>query len=335
MASAYEGRDTMGKANVPMGGIALADSALSLIWDSTRLRLLVEIGRQGSVSAAARAIGIGQPTASEHLRTLEGAAGQRLVERNGRGSTLTEAGKLLALHAGQALQTLQAGEEELRLLAGLEAGTIHIGASTTPGVYLLPDTLGCFRRDHPNVTVEVEIASSGEILDRLLEGRVQLALVGEAEADERIQLEPFIGDEIVGVAKPGLLTLRGGRADPKQLAEQTLLVREARSSTRRVSERALARAQIWPERIWELDSGEAIKRAAREGLGVAFLSRYAVAEEIERGELEAFRIGKPLQRNLHVARLARRPFSPSERGFVATLTRCCSKNEAYAADCVR
>jgi DNA-binding transcriptional LysR family regulator len=275
------------------------------------------------------------PPASEHLRTLEGAAGQRLVERNGRGSTLTEAGKLLALHAGQALQTLQAGEEELRLLAGLEAGTIHIGASTTPGVYLLPDTLGCFRRDHPNVTVEVEIASSGEILDRLLEGRVQLALVGEAEADERIQLEPFIGDEIVGVAKPGLLTLRGGRADPKQLAEQTLLVREARSSTRRVSERALARAQIWPERIWELDSGEAIKRAAREGLGVAFLSRYAVAEEIERGELEAFRIGKPLQRNLHVARLARRPFSPSERGFVATLTRCCSKNEAYAADCVR
>jgi molybdate transport repressor ModE-like protein len=325
----------MGKANVPMGGIALADSALSLIWDSTRLRLLVEIGRQGSVSAAARAIGIGQPTASEHLRTLEGAAGQRLVERNGRGSTLTEAGKLLALHAGQALQTLQAGEEELRLLAGLEAGTIHIGASTTPGVYLLPDTLGCFRRDHPNVTVEVEIASSGEILDRLLEGRVQLALVGEAEADERIQLDPFIGDEIVGVAKPGLLTLRGGRADPKQLAEQTLLVREARSSTRRVSERALARAQIWPERIWELDSGEAIKRAAREGLGVAFLSRYAVAEEIERGELEAFRIGKPLQRNLHVARLARRPFSPSERGFVATLTRCCSKNEAYAAGCVR
>jgi molybdate transport repressor ModE-like protein len=324
----------MGKTNVPMGGIALTDSALSLIWDSTRLRLLVEIGRQGSVSAAARTIGIGQPTASEHLRTLEGAAGQRLVERNGRGSTLTEAGTLLALHAGQALQTLQAGEEELQRLSGLEAGTIHIGASTTPGVYLLPDTLGCFRRDHPNITIEVEIASTGEILDRLLAGRVQLALVGEADPDERIQLEPFIGDEIVGVAKPGSLTLRNGRANPKELAGQTLLVREPRSSTRRVSERALASAHIWPERTWELDSSEAIKRAAREGLGVAFLSRYAVAEEIERGELEAFRIGKPLQRNLHVARLARRPLSPSERGFVETLTRCCAKSEAYAAGCV-
>jgi len=314
----------------------LADSTLSRVWDFNRMRLLVEIGRQGSVSAAARAIGIGQPTASEHLRTLEGAAGQRLVERNGRGSRLTEAGQLLALHAGRALQTLRAGEEELHRLAGLEAGTIHIGASTTPGVYLLPDTLGCFRRDHPNVNVEVEIASTGEILDRLLAGQIQLALVGEAEPDKRIQLEPFISDEIVGVARPGLLTLRNGRATPKELAEQTLLVREPRSSTRRVSERALASARVWPARTWELDSSEAIKRAAREGLGIAFLSRYAVAEEVQRGELEPFRIAgrPPLERNLHIARLARRPFTPSERGFVETLTRCCSKNEAYAADCV-
>jgi molybdate transport repressor ModE-like protein len=314
----------------------VADSTLSLVWDSTRLRLLVEIGRQGSVSAAARAVGIGQPTASEHLRTLEGAAGQRLVERNGRGSRLTEAGELLALHAGQALQTLSAGEEELRRLVGLEAGKIHIGASTTPGVYLLPDTLGCFRRDHPNVDVEVEIASTGEILDRLLAGRVQLALVGESDPDERIHLEPFIGDEIVGVAKPGLLTLKEGRARSNELREQTLLVREPGSSTRRVSERALAAARIWPAHTWELDSSEAIKRAAREGLGIAFLSRYAVAEEIERGELEPFRIAgqRPLERRLHVAHLARRPLSPSERGFVATLTRCCAKNEAYAAGCV-
>jgi molybdate transport repressor ModE-like protein len=300
------------------------------------MRLLVEVGRGGSVSAAARAVGIGQPSASEHLRILEGAAGQRLVERNGRGSRLTEAGETLALHAAQALQTLDAGEEELRRLAGLESGTIHIGASTTPGIYLLPDTLGCFRRDHPNVTVEVEIASSGEMLDRLLAGRLQLALVGEVETDERVLLEPFLADEIVGVAKPGLLALRDGRARKADLARQTLLVRERSSSTRRVTERALADAGVWPGRVWELDSSEAIKRAAREGLGISFLSRYAVAEEIERGELERFRLaGSPaLERKLYVARLPRRPLSPSERGFLATLTRCCTKNAAYAAACV-
>ncbi|MDQ3992232.1 MAG: LysR substrate-binding domain-containing protein [Actinomycetota bacterium] len=314
----------------------MSNSTLSRVWDSTRLRLLVEIGRQGSVSAAARAVGIGQPTASEHLRTLEGAAGQRLVERDRRGSRLTDAGEVLAAHAAHALQTLQAAEEELQRLAGLEAGTIHIGASTTPGVYLLPDTLSCFRREHPNVTVEVEIASTGEILDRVASGRVQLALVGDAEPDERLRLEPFISDEIVGVVKPGVLDLRNGYARAADLIRQTLLVREPRSSTRRVSERALAAAGVWPTRIWELDSSEALKRAAREGLGIAFLSRYAVAEEIQRGELEHFRIAgrPPLRRDLHVAHLARRTLSMSERGFVATLTRCCAKNELYAAGCV-
>ena len=315
----------------------MPDSRLSLLWDTTRLRLLVEIERAGSVSAAAQAIGIGQPTASAHLRLLETSAGQRLVERNGRGSRLTEAGAVLARHAAEALATLAAGEEELHALAGLEAGTIHIGASTTPGVYILPDTLACFRRDHPNVRVEVEIASTAEILDRLLRGRVQLALVGEAAADERIQLTPFLADEIVGVAKPGALPLRNGKVAASALADATLLVREAGSSTRKLSDRALAEAGAHPGQMWELDSSEAIKRAAREGLGVAFLSRYAVAEEVERGDLESFRLaGRPkIERGLHVARLARRPPSPSERGFVATLTRCCTKNAEYAAACVR
>jgi molybdate transport repressor ModE-like protein len=314
----------------------LADSALSLLWDATRLRLLVALEREGSVSAAARAVGIGQPTASEHLRLLEAAAGQRLVERNGRGSRLTEAGRVLAAHAAQALNDLAAGEEELHALAGLEAGTIHIGASTTPGVYLLPETLGCFRRDHPNVDVEVEIGSTDDILARLLGGRIQLALVGEAETDERISLEPFLADEIVGVAQPGLLPLPAGKIAPSALDRQTLLAREPGSSTQRHADAALAAAGVRPERVWELDSTEAIKRAARAGLGVAFLSRYAVAEEVERGDLVAFRVaGRPrIVRQLHVARPARRPLSPSERGFVATLTRCCAKSADFAAACV-
>ena len=315
-----------------MVSIVSADSTLSLLWDSTRLRLLVELERQGSVSAAARAVGIGQPSASEHLRLLEAAAGQRLVERNGRTSQLTEAGRVLASHASQALATLAAGEEELHALAGLESGTIHIGASTTPGVYLLPDTLGCFQRDHPNVSIEVEIASTGEIIERLLAGRIHLALVGDAAADERVELEPLLSDEIVGIAKPGLLRKAKGKVKPEALSSETLLVREARSSTQQVADRALRAAGVEPKRVWELDSSEAIKRAAREGLGIAFVSLYAVAEEVERGELECFRLaGQPrIERRFHIARLARRSPSPSERRFMATVTRC-AKGAHHAA----
>ena len=301
------------------------------------MRLLVEIDRQGSLSAAARELRIGQPSASQHLRILESAAGQRLVERSGRGSQLTEAGRVLAAHASQALATLGAAEEELGALAGLQTGTIHLGASTVPGVYLLPDTLGCFRRDFPNVTIEVEIASSGEILRRLLAGRVQLALVGAQEADERVALEPFLEDELVGVAQPGLLTIKRGSVRPTALSEFMLLAREPESASRRLADRALAEANVRPYGVWELGSSEAIKRAAREGLGYSFLSRYAVAEEVETGDLVSFRLaGRPrIERQFSIARVTGRQFSPSERGFIATLTRCCVKNAEYAAACIR
>jgi molybdate transport repressor ModE-like protein len=306
------------------------------LWDTTRLRLLVELERQGSLSAAAQAIGIGQPSASQHMRLLEAASGQRLVERNGRGSRLTEAGRILAARAAQALSSLGAAEEELASLAGLQTGTIHIGASTAPGVYLLPDTLGCFRREFPGVTIEVEVAASSEILDRLLRGRVQLALVGTTEADPRIQLDPFLDDEVVGVAKPGLVPLTDGALAPERLADFLLLDREPGSGTQRLVDDELRAAGAEPAGRWELGSSEAIKRAAREGLGVAFLSRYAVAEEVERGDLERFRLAgrAPMRRYFSVAHLAGRPYSPAERGFVATLTRCCAKQSEYAAACV-
>ncbi len=300
------------------------------------MRLLVEIERQGSVSAAAAAIGIGQPSASQHLRLLETAAGQRLVERTGRGSRLTEAGQVLAARAAQALSTLGAAEEELGALSGLQTGTIHIGASTAPGVYLLPDTLGCFRRSYPAVTVEVEIAASDEILKRLLSGRLQLAIVGAQRADDRIELDPFLEDEIVGVAKPGLAPLKQRALAPAKLSEFMLLAREPGSSSQRAIDEELREIGVRPAGTWELGSSEAIKRAAREGLGLAFLSRYAVAEEVERGDLESFRLaGRPrLLRHFSVARLAGRPLSPAERSFIETLTRCCAKQEEYAASCV-
>ena len=113
-----------------------------------------------------------------------------------------------------------------------------------------------------------------------------------------------------------------------------LLTRERGSSSQRAIDNELQGIGIPPVGRWELGSSEAIKRAAREGLGLAFLSRYAVAEEVERGDLESFRLaGRPsLLRHFSVARLAGRPFSPAESSFVATLTRCCAKQQDYAEE---
>lgn len=312
----------------------MAMAGLISLWDTARLRLIVEVERRGSISAAAAAVGIGQPSASEHLRLLEAAAGEQLVERSGRGSTLTEAGRAVAARASQALAALAAADEELAELAGLQRGTMHLGASTVPGVYLLPDALGAFRARFPNVTVEVDVAPSHETLRRLRAGRVQLALVGLERSDDRVILEPFLDDELVGIAKPGLLAVDGGLVRPRELARHTLLAREPDSAQRELAEAALAAADVRTDGVWELGSTEAMKRAARAGLGFAFLSRYAVAEEVARGELAVFRIRgrRRITRRFCVARLAGRPLSPAEREFVETLRRSSAAVATRAAE---
>jgi molybdate transport repressor ModE-like protein len=300
------------------------------------MRLLVELASSDSVSAAARAVGVTQSTASEHLRILEAAAGQPLVERSGRGSRLTDAGRVLAARAAEALAALRAGEEEVAGLAGLRTGRITLAASTAPAGYLLPDTLGCFRDEYPGVAVEIEVAASADIVLRVLHGRVQLAVVGGVPDDERLAAEPFADDEIVGVAKPGLLAIESGTVSASALSSVTLLSREPGSSTQALADAELEAAGVVPSAVWELGSSEAVKRAARAGLGFAFVSRYSVAEEVERGELESFRLAgrPPLLRQFLVVRLAGRQPSPAESAFVETLTRCCAKTAAYAEACV-
>src|SRR5919202_1417288 len=106
----------------------------------------------------------------------------------------------------------------LRLLVEIDRrGSV----SAAPGAYLLPDVLGCFRREYPGVTVEVEVSSSGDVLRPLLEGRVQLAVVGAQTADRKIVLEPFLEDEIVGIARPGVLPLVEGALAPAEIASLT------------------------------------------------------------------------------------------------------------------
>src|SRR5918912_1255151 len=222
--------------------------------DPSRLRLLVEVGRRGSISAAADTCRIGQPSATKHIKTLEAAVGEKLVERNGRSSQLTEAGEIVAAHGARVLDTLQAMQEDLRALHDAERGTLTLAASTTPGSYVLPSILQCFADRHPGVDVDVVIGSSTWVAERVARREVQIGLAGEVDLPDGVIADPFLDDEIVGIAAPGKLRVRRGRAQLSQLAARTLLVREPGSSTRTASERYLARAGYRPTKRWELDS---------------------------------------------------------------------------------
>jgi molybdate transport repressor ModE-like protein len=298
--------------------------------DPQRLRLLVELRRRGSISAAAEACRMGQPSATKHLKTLEAAVGARLVQRNGRASSLTEAGEVVATHAQRVLDTLDGMQEELRALRDAERGTLTLAASTTPGSYVLPSILECFAERHPRVDVDVVIGSSRWVAERVARREVSLGLAGEVDWPDGVLAEPFLDDEVIGIVAPGRLALRNGRATVKRLASQTLLVREPGSSTRAVAERVLARGSYRPAKRWELDSNEAIKRSVRTGLGIGFVSRLVVAEELERGELEAFEVAGAgaMRRSVYLLRPDGREPVPAERAFIQTLCSCCAVSVA-------
>ena len=125
-----------------------------------RLRLLLEIERTRSISAAAHACGIGQPSASMHLRNLETTLGQRLVTRNGRGSSLTAAGKVVASHAARMLATLDSMRRAVDALGAPGGGELTIAASLTASVVLVPPVLRQLSERYPGVTVRLRTVPS-------------------------------------------------------------------------------------------------------------------------------------------------------------------------------
>lgn len=294
--------------------------------DPQRLRLLVELRHRGSISAAADACRMGQPSATKHLKTLEAAVGEKLVERNGRASRLTEAGEVVAVHAQRVLDTLEGMQEELRALRGAERGTLALAASTTPGSYVLPTILECFADRHPDVDVDVVSAPSREVAEMVARRDVSLALVGEIDLPDGVIAERFLDDELVGIAAPGRRL--SGVVPVDALAGETLLVREPASSTRAIAERYLTRVGYRPAKRWELDSSEAIKRSVRAGLGIGFVSRLEVSEELGRGELVAFGVAGAgaMKRSVFLLRPDGRDPSPAEQAFIETLHACVAKH---------
>jgi DNA-binding transcriptional LysR family regulator len=168
------------------------------------------------------------------------------------------------------------------------------------------------------------------VAQQVAQRQVSLGLAGEIPLPDGVVAEPFLDDQLVGIAATGRLALRRGRASLAALGDETLLVRERGSSTRLVAERHLARAGYRASKRWELDSNEAIKRSVQAGLGIGFVSKLVVEDEVARGELVAFDIqgAEPMRRSVYLLRPDGREPTPSERAFIQTLCSCCSASVA-------
>jgi DNA-binding transcriptional LysR family regulator len=280
------------------------------------LRVFASVAEQGGFTRAAAALRLSQPAVSKAVQELERSTGVPLFERAGRASRLTAAGAALFARARELFAVEESAEEELRTLRGLEAGVLRVGASTTVATYLLPPYLARFRAEHPGVTLRVASANTRAIARALLERRLDIALVEGPVTHARIAVTPWREDELVVITPPAHRWATRQRIRLQDLAGEPFLVREPGSGTRKVAERALAEHGVALTVVMQLASTEAIKQAVAAGLGLAIVSRFAIADQLALGRLAAVAVrGAALHRPLSELRLIGRAPSPAAVAF--------------------
>ena len=244
------------------------------------LRIFASVAERGGFSRAAAALRISQPAVSKSVAELEQQLGAMLFDRTGRTTTLTDAGTILFTRARELFAVEQSAEEELRTLKGLEGGMLRIAASTTVVNYMLPAYLARFRDAHPRVTLRVASANTRDVARAMLGRRVDVALVEGPVEHDRLETLPWRTDELVVIAPPSHALAGRRRLSLADLGDASFIVRERGSGTRRVAEDALARHGVSVTVGLELASTEAIKQAVAAGLGLAIVSRAAIADQV-------------------------------------------------------
>jgi DNA-binding transcriptional LysR family regulator len=286
-----------------------------------QLQVFLAVAREKSFSQAAKTIHSSQPTMSEHVAELELELGKKVFFRRGREVTLTEAGRVLERYAASAILAVESARQAVDDLDGLGQGSLMIGASTTPGIYVMPGIIANFRGRHPGVELRLQIANSRVIEDRIKARELDLGVVGgHAVGPGEECLAVGFSDELLLIVSPCHAWAKRRYIAPEALAREPLLMREEGSATRSVTERALHRAGIHFQVAMELDHTEAIKQAVMAGLGVAFISVYAVRGEVATGRLHALRLrGIRVQRHFHVIHHEARRITASARAFMEVL----------------
>jgi DNA-binding transcriptional LysR family regulator len=243
--------------------------------DVRRLRVLREVARQGSFTAAAAALSYTPSAVSQQIAALEREAGATLVERGPRGVTLTEPGRVLAAGADQILGRLAAAELELQALAGVRAGLLRLGWFATAGATLMPRAIAAFQRRHPAVELDLFQGDPNECVPRLRARELELALVYEFELEPPLasDLEQVdLVDDPLNIGLPAGHPLAGRqRVRLGELAGERWIQGVRQGSTVEVLPRACRLAGFEPAVAFRTDDRIAVEGLVAAGVGVALI----------------------------------------------------------------
>jgi DNA-binding transcriptional LysR family regulator len=249
--------------------------------------------KKGSFTKAAQELGVSQPTISGNIAALEQALGTSLFERKGKRVLLTEAGKIYFDYCEKMVRLREEALFAIEEFIGLSRGTLSLGASNIPAVYILPKVISRFRNEFPKVVVKMRVGDSAEIERGVLEGEFHLGFIGRMPEDKALSGESFAEDEVVLAVSPNSPYAKEDTISIKQLAEVPLVFREEGSATLEVFRGAIKRHKISEDGlniVAVLGSTESVKRAVREGVGVGVVSLISIEDELELGVVKVIRI---------------------------------------------
>lgn len=285
--------------------------------DIKQLKFFSAVAEFGSFSRAAVALSIGQPVLSRQIKALETELGVDLLYRNGRGIVLTEAGKLLNEYAKGILEQVSRATTEIAALRSNPRGTIVIGMPPSVGVVLTAPLVESFRRAFPLVSMRVVEGFSGHILEWLVNGKIDIAVLYNAPRMSNLLSEPLLRDELFllgAISDP--CNLRLGTIQASQLAELPMILPSRPHGLRLLLDHALAAAGITPRIDLEVEAMPSTLRLVESRVGYTILSYSSVHHLVTEGRIKYWRIESPsLHRELLLATSSQRPMTAAIRAL--------------------
>lgn len=258
-----------------------------------RLRVFCEVATQQSVSAAAKILHISQPAVTQHIKLLEEAFHTPFFIRSRHGVTLTEAGIILLAHARRVATLEEELTAQLHQPGQAFQGHLRVGISNTIMQYYLPKVLFLFKKQHPAITIEVLGGNSTSTIGALLDQRIDIGLIESPCRRRDLRSQSFFEDEIVVIASPKNAFAKKHFITLRELAKASFIFREQGSGMRQCVEEHLKRVNIKKVKIaQELPSIEAIKKSVALDMGLSFVSRMSVENEVSQGNLTILNIPK-------------------------------------------
>ena len=287
--------------------------------DLRRLQVFAKVYEKRSFSRAAEEVYLSQPTVSGHIKSLEEELGVQLFDRLGREILPTKAAELLYVHARDILMRVEDAQHSVDAFLGRLRGDLVVGGSTIPGQYVLPSFIGRFRLLHPEVRITLHIGDTRQVAEAVLSGELEAGVVGAVVEEERLAYSPLMEDELALAGWPGHHF--GDSLDTAELKRVPVVFREPGSGTRMFLSKALKKAGVDPADmniVAQMGSTMAVLNSVRSQVGLGFLSRRAMVEELDAGKVvEVGLNGIQLKRQFYLVTRKKRTHSPASQAFMS------------------